>query len=101
MPDDKKLWTYTGSTAKRKKKVAPWPDEPRREGRPRLRRKNTPLAQQRAYPREWVAFGATILVGGAFLAILYQFNAWIALALAGFLALFAVWELRRLGSKGR
>jgi 4-hydroxybenzoate polyprenyltransferase len=101
MPDnDPKLWSYTGTTGKRKKRVV-WPEDRPLPPKPKLKRRNQPLVQDRAYPREWIAVIATLVVGGGFLLILVQFNAWLALAALVVIALIVFWELSSLVTRRR
>jgi hypothetical protein len=96
-----KLWSYTGSTARRRKRSY-WPEEarvPERPARPQ-RARTRPLRQASIYPREWFAFIAAGLVGGAFLLILAQFNLALALGLLVVLVLAGAWEVRRITRRG-
>lgn len=91
---ERRLWIYSGSTAKRRKRLAPWPedpppDDPPRPAKPRTKR----LRGRRAQPHEWLAGVAALLVGGAIVLVVAQYEPLLAAALFLLLTCFALFQL--------
>ncbi len=99
MPDERN-WSYTGSTSPRKKRQSVVEPPPPVQRRP-LRRHNPRLVQERLTTREILGIVVGGLVALAFLAILFQFDGWLAAGIGIVVALLMAWEVQRLVRKSR